>query len=72
MQVSAASCASISVSGFSVFAKSTIVTCPVFLPGNASSELLLLGHNTQRPVDKTTISIKHDIEEWLFGSYVYV
>lgn len=50
MQDIAASCAATSNGGLSVFAKSTICTWPVLRPGKANSELLLLGHNTQRPV----------------------
>lgn len=49
MQHSAPSWAGISTGGFSVFARSTICTWPECVPGNASRELLLLGHSTQRP-----------------------
>lgn len=49
MQLKTPSWAGISTGGFSVFARSTICTCPVCVPGNASKELLLFGHRTQRP-----------------------
>lgn len=48
----AASCAATSRGGLSVLAKSTIWTCPVLRPGNANSELLLLGHSTHNPDQK--------------------
>lgn len=49
MQLSAASCATMSRGALSVFARSTTWTCPVFRPGNASKELLLFGHSTHKP-----------------------
>lgn len=49
MQHSAPSWAGISTGGFSVLARSTICTCPEWVPGNASRELLLLGQSTHRP-----------------------
>lgn len=49
MQHSAPSWAGMSTGGFSVLAKSTICTCPEWVPGNANRELLLFGHSTQRP-----------------------
>lgn len=49
MQLKTPSWAGMSTGGFSVFARSTICTCPVCVPGNASKELLLFGHRTQRP-----------------------
>lgn len=49
IQLSGPSCAAISTGDFSVFAKSTICTCPALRPGNAKSELLLFGHMTHKP-----------------------
>lgn len=49
MQHSAPSWAGMSTGGFSVLARSTICTCPEWVPGNANRELLLLGHSTHRP-----------------------
>ena len=49
MQLKTPSWAGMSTGGFSVLARSTSCTWPVCVPGKARSELLLLGHRTQRP-----------------------
>lgn len=49
IQLKTPSWAGMSTGGFSVLARSTICTCPVCVPGNASRELLLFGQRTQRP-----------------------
>jgi len=49
MQLSAASCATMSRGALSVLARSTTWTCPIFRPGKASKELLLFGHKTHKP-----------------------
>lgn len=59
MQHSAPSWAGMSTGGFSVLARSTICTWPEWVPGNASRELLLLGHSTHRPEEKRRMGGKH-------------
>lgn len=49
MQHSTPSWAGMSTGGLSVLARSTIWTCPEWVPGNASKELLLFGQRTHRP-----------------------
>lgn len=49
IQHRAPSCAGMSTGGLSVLARSTICTCPEWVPGNASKELLLFGHRTHKP-----------------------
>lgn len=67
MQHSAPSWARMSTGGFSVLARSTIWTWPEWVPGKASRELLLLGHSTQRPTERTKKMIhKSDLNGNLF------
>ena len=45
----AASCAAMSTGGRSIWARSTMLTCPVSTAGNANRELFVFGHNTHNP-----------------------
>lgn len=49
IQHRAPSWAGMSTGGLSVLARSTICTCPEWVPGNASKELLLFGQRTHKP-----------------------
>lgn len=80
MQHSAPSWAGISTGGFSVLARSTICTWPEWVPGNASRELLLLGHSTQRPeenrekvgYDVKPCDINNDNILWKFWDWIWL
>lgn len=80
MQHSAPSWAGISTGGFSVLARSTICTWPEWVPGNASRELLLLGHSTQRPeenrekvgYDVKPCDINNDSILWKFWDWIWL
>ena len=76
MQDRLASWAAMSIGAFSVSARSMIWTCPSLRPGNASSELLLLGHMTQRPgqeMDSFAVVTSHSTNSpnRLLGRYTW-